>query len=416
MKSKKIVFEGAHGDELAASIELPSRPIRSCAIFAHCFTCSKEVVTASRISKALANRGIAVLRFDFTGLGGSEGDFANTTFSSNVGDLVAAADFMRSNYDAPAILVGHSLGGAAVLRAAHEIDEVEAVVTIGAPFDPAHVKNLFGDDIDSIESSGSAEVEIAGRTFTVKREFIEDLRSSDATERIGELRRALLIFHSPVDEVVGVENARLIYDAARHPKSFITIDGADHLVRRREDADYVAEMLASWASRYAGTASEESKAVFDPLHEGEHDVVVRETGMGKFLNDVMVRQHRFLADEPEEYGGDDAGPTPYDYLLSALGACTTMTMRMYAERKGWKADRLEVHLKHQKVHASDCEDCIESSKEAGGKVDRIEKEIIIRGDLDDDQRRRIFEIAARCPVHRTLQTPTTIVSELADDA
>ncbi len=410
MKSQKVEFEGAFGDKLAARLELPDVPLRATAIFAHCFTCSKDVVAASRISRALAKKGVAVLRFDFTGLGGSDGDFANTTFSSNVADLVAAASYLRDSWEAPSMLIGHSLGGAAVLCAAHELEEVLAVATIGAPYDPAHVEHLLSGDVEEIEEEGVAEVQIAGRAFTMRREFLEDLRSSTATEKIGKLRRPLLVLHSPVDEVVAVENARHIFEAAKHPKSFISLDTADHMLSAREDAEYVADVLAAWAARYVAVRDENVRSSFDDAHEGEHDVIVTETGAGKFSNIVRVGAHTLLADEPGEYGGDGTGPSPYEYLMAAVGACSTMTMRLYADRKGWTVTKLEVHLRHGKVHAEDCIDCSEADKKV--KVDQIEKHIIIEGDLTEDQRRRIFEVSKKCPVHRTLQSPMQIESIL----
>lgn len=400
-QTKRIEFDGSQGFKLAASLELPDFEPTAFALFAHCFTCSKNVFAASRITRILAERGLAVLRFDFTGLGSSDGDFANTNFSSNIEDLVAAADFLRENYEAPRLLIGHSLGGAAVLAAAHQIDEAEALATIGAPFDPSHIEYHFTEKLDEIEQGGVAEVDIGGRPFTVKRQFLEDLRSHNTAEKIGQLDQALMVFHSPLDNIVGVENARDIFVAAKHPKSFVSLDQADHLVSKREDAVYIADVLASWSKRYITTEVEPYRR-----NESENRVVkVLEATDGKYANLVTVGPHRLRADEPESVGGDDSGLSPYELLLAGLGACSSMTMRMYSDRKGWPLDKVEVELAHQKRAIGD-------SKK---KTDHITRKITIHGDaLDREQRRRIFEIANRCPVHRTLEGEPVIESELLD--
>jgi alpha/beta superfamily hydrolase len=249
-ESKKVEFEGAQGHSLAARLDGPESGSRGYALFAHCFTCSKDTLAAARISSALASEGISVLRFDFTGLGSSEGDFANTNFSSNIEDLVRAADWLREHHQAPTLLVGHSLGGAAVLAAAGRIDEVTAVATLNAPSDPSHVEHLLASKKDRIEVDGEAEVELGGRRFCIKRHFLEDVREQRLLAHAAELNRALLVFHAPTDRIVGIQNARQIFEAAKHPKSFVSLDGADHMLSRPEDAAYAATVLAAWASRY----------------------------------------------------------------------------------------------------------------------------------------------------------------------
>ncbi len=405
-KSEKITFTGALGDDLAARLDLPDGDVKAYALFAHCFTCSKDIFAASRIAEGLNANGIAVLRFDFTGLGASEGEFANTNFTSNVGDLIAAANHMRATLQAPRILIGHSLGGAAVLAAAGDIAEVEAVCTVGAPSDPGHVSNNFKDDVDRIEADGEADITLVGRPFKIKKQFLDDIRSQNLTDKISKLRKALLVFHSPIDATVGIDNAQEIYTAAKHPKSFVTLDTADHLLSKRADAVYVANVIAAWATRYIGTAEEEKRPDIPSIEDG---VVVQETGVGKFGNLVSVGgRHLLPADEPLSVGGNDTGPTPYDYLLAALGACKTMTMRMYADRKGYKLSQATVTLRHQKIHAEDCAVC----ETQEGRVDQIEVDIKVDGDLSDEERQSIYEIADRCPVHRTLKSEVSISSKL----
>jgi putative redox protein len=406
-RSEKITFNGALGDELAARLDVPDGETRAYALFAHCFTCTKDIFAASRIAEGLTAHGIAVLRFDFTGLGASDGEFANTNFTSNVGDLVAAAGYMRDHLAAPKILIGHSLGGAAVLAAAIGIDEVEAVCTIGAPADPGHVANSFIDDIKKIDEEGEAEVTLVGRPFRIKKQFLDDIRSQKLIDTVAHLNRALLVFHSPVDNIVGIENAQEIYVAAKHPKSFVTLDDADHLLSRRADAVYCANVIAAWAARYIDAGDEPKTDHEVPMIDD--GVVVQETGNGKFANAVSVAgRHMLRADEPLSVGGNDSGPSPYDYLLAALGSCKSMTMRLYAERKGWPLTQARVTLRHDKIHAEDCETC-----ETGtGKIDRIDSEILLSGDLTDEQRQKIFEIAERCPVHQTLTHEISLTAKL----
>ncbi|RMH11850.1 MAG: alpha/beta fold hydrolase, partial [Gemmatimonadetes bacterium] len=401
MPTLAVRFPGAAGAPLAARLELPTagRP-RAWALFAHCFTCTKNIRAAVIVSRALAQRGLGVLRFDFTGLGESEGDFADTTFSSNVEDLLAAADFMEREHGAPSLLVGHSLGGAAVLRAAHDLASVRAVATIGAPADPAHVLGHLRDSLDRIEEVGEAEVSIGGRAFRVRRRFVDDLRASRPQEWVSTLDRALLLLHSPVDTVVGIENARRLYELARHPKSFVSLDDADHLLSRPGDAEYVGSVLTAWAERYLPAAGAEVEAA-EPRGEasGEAtqpaDHVVAETGRTPYRTEIWARGHSLGADEPESLGGGDTGPTPYDLLLAGLGACTGITLRMYADRKGWPLETIRVALRHEKRHARDCTDC---GEDRPAKLDHIERRIALTGELSDEQRARLMEIADKCPV------------------
>lgn len=396
MPTEKIDFPGADGQLLAARIEASPGPSpRTWALFAHCFTCTKNVRAAVDISRALASDGVGVLRFDFTGLGESEGDFADTNFSSNVEDLVAAARFMDEELGAPAILVGHSLGGAAVLQAAAELPEVRAVTTIGAPADPEHVLRHIEASADEIEERGEAEVSIGGRPFRVKKQFLDDLRSQHVEGILSGLEPALLFMHSPADDVVGIDNAARLYQMAKHPKSFISLDRADHLLTEKEDSRYVAAVLAAWASRYVELSAEPN----DIEELRDSDRAVTRTRSGTFRTDVAIRNHTLVADEPVSVGGENAGPTPYDYLVAGLGACTSMTLQMYAGRKEWPLEEARVRLKHRKLHAEDCEkDCDQGDE----RLDVVDREIELIGPLDDDQRARLMEIADRCPVHRTL--------------
>lgn len=407
--SEKATFTGGDGESrLDARLDLPEGEPRAYALFAHCFTCGKDVFAASRIARALTGHGIAVLRFDFTGLGASDGEFANTTFSSNIADLLAAAGWLRERHQAPKILIGHSLGGAAVLAAAQEISEAAAVCTIAAPAEPTHVRQHLEVSAEEIESAGRGEVRIGGRPFTITKEFLDDIDGHKLAERIGRLGKALLVFHSPLDDIVGIDNATKIFVAARHPKSFISLDDADHLLTRREDAVYVADVIAAWAERYIGEAEADA---LPELTAPTGAVVVAEAGSGRYAQVISVGgRHALRADEPVSYGGADSGPSPYDLLLAGLGACTTMTMRMYAERKGLALDRAMVTLRHEKIHAADCESC----ETKVGKIDRIAREIEIIGELDDAARAKLLEIADKCPVHRTLHAEVVIETRLKD--
>jgi uncharacterized OsmC-like protein/pimeloyl-ACP methyl ester carboxylesterase len=403
MASTEFSFTGRDGQRLVGRLEQPEGAHRQTALFAHCFTCGKDIFAARRISRKLAAMGIAVLRFDFTGLGHSEGEFANSGFSGNVADLVAAAAALTAQGMAPGLLVGHSLGGAAVIAAAGQIPSVKAVATLGAPADPAHVTHHFAGAEAEIEQNGAAAVQLAGREFTISHDFLRDLKSSPLTEHLRHLKRALLILQSPTDTVVGVENASALFTAARHPKSFVTLDGADHLLSRAEDADYAAQTIAIWAARYL-----DMSAADETIATPEGITRVTEVDPGGFLQDVTLGAHHLKADEPRSYGGTDLGPSPYQYLAAGLGACTSMTIRMYARRKGWPLTAVSVDVSHGKQHAPDCTDC-----SPGDKIDTFTRVITLTGDLDAEQRGKLIAIADKCPVHRTLEAQVQIVTRSA---
>lgn len=407
MPTERFQFTGEGGHQLSAVLELPDGEPAAYALFAHCFTCGKDTLAAKRISVALAARGIAALRFDFTGLGSSEGDFANSTFSSNVADLVRAADHLRNARKAPSILIGHSLGGAAILAAAGQIPEAKAVVAIAAPSDPAHVAGLFKEHIDKIRTEGEVEVSLAGRSFRIRREFLDDVAEHELIKDVAGLHKALLVMHSPVDDTVGIDNATKIFAAAKHPKSFVSLDHADHLLTKPTDALYAADVIAAWASRYID-AAKPAKAVDLPVDPRK--VVVQETRKSKFNQIITVGPHHLVADEPVAAGGADAGPGPYDLLLAGLGACTSMTMRLYADRKSLPLERVTVTLKHSKIYAKDCEEC--ETRE--GMLDQIERDITMDGVLDAEQRKKLMEIADKCPVHRTLTSEIRIVTKAVE--
>lgn len=392
---RKIEFAGHSGAKLAARIDIPDGPVRAWALFAHCFTCSKDLAAVRGISAELARSGIAVLRFDFTGLGSSEGEFASTDFSSNCADLAAAADYLRTRFEAPAILIGHSLGGAAVLAVAGRIPEARAVVTIGAPADAAHVLKSFHGALDDIREKGQAEVELAGRRFTIAKNFVDNVEQNKLADAIRTMRKPLLILHSPVDDVVGIDNAAEIFQAARHPKSFVSLDHADHLLTNPADARFAAAVIAGWVSRYLPA---------DKARDGEtrEHVRVSETGEGKFQNTVIAGRHRLFADEPLSAGGDDTGPSPYDYLSVALGACTAMTLRLYAQHKKIDLGRVTVDVSHAKVHTADCMECTAEEKASGGKIDRFERVIEVEGGVPAELADKLVTIADKCPVHKTL--------------
>lgn len=400
----RLDFPNAAGERLAASLELPlGKAPRAYALFAHCFTCGKNIRAASRVARSLAEKGYGVLRFDFTGLGGSEGDFANSNFSSNVEDLVAAADFLRENYQAPQLLVGHSLGGTAVLAAAPQIPEVQALATIGAPSNPEHLLKHLGSVARQNSDPAGVEVQIAGRSFTIKPQFVEDLKNTPVSDRLRKLERPLLILHAPFDEVVSVDEATSIFQAAKHPKSFITLDGADHMLSDSADAHYVADTIATWAQRYL-TVPEAAD-----VQPSRGEVFIGEEDH-KFLRSVISDDHRWEADEPKAMGGHNLGPDPYEHLLAALGTCTSMTIRMYANRKKWPLDNVDMWLTHTREHVQDCEDCETSDS----RVDIIRRRIQLEGDLSDKQRARLLEIADRCPVHRTLRGDIQIETQATD--
>ncbi|MBL4791782.1 bifunctional alpha/beta hydrolase/OsmC family protein [Citromicrobium bathyomarinum] len=393
MPTEQITIETARGYELAGSLELPTGLVRGAALFAHCFTCTKQSKAAVEVTRALARQGIACLRFDFTGLGGSGGDFGRAGFASDVEDLVVSANHLCERFGGQILLIGHSLGGAAVLAAADMIgrDRVAAIATIGAPADVPHVLGNIEGDLDAIERDGSGEVTIGGRAFHLSREFLDKTRAIDLPEEVARLKLPILIAHSPTDGTVGIENASQLFEAARHPKSFISLAGADHLLTDAEDAHFIADMIAAWGARYI------------PMRQDwpmpEKGVVVC-SGNGKFGTEVHTPSHRFVADEPRSYGGDDTGPTPYDLLLAALGTCTAMTMKMYADRKGLPFEGARVAVTHERDHGKDCDHC----EEEGSPVQALHRTITLQGDdLSAEQRDRLIEIADKCPVHRTLE-------------
>ena len=398
----RIRFQARHGNQLTGRLEMPPGGLwRATAVFAHCFTCSKDIRAARSITRALAQAGYAVLRFDFTGLGESEGDFTDTSFSSNLDDLEDASNWLTEQYEAPQLLLGHSLGGTAVLAVAERLDSVRALATIGAPSSPEHVLKQFGDNLEKIEEHGRAEVELAGRSFHIRRDFIEDARNHDLAGRLRKLRRALLIMHAPQDRVVHIDNAEQIYQAALHPKSFVSLDDADHLLSNPADAEYAARVISAWAGRFLEPHVEES-------NQG-----VRVSGRSDqgFLCHVQAGDHTLLADEPEDKGGTNQGPDPYDYLASALGSCTVMTLNMYARHKKLSLERVSCEVHHSKVHAEDCADCESKS----GKVDQLHRVIHLEGDLDEAQKKRLLEIADRCPVHRSLNKEIRIITSGAEE-
>lgn len=402
MPTERITFPGHDGDALAARFDMPDGPHLATALFAHCFTCGKDIAAARRISQRLAGMGIAVLRFDFTGLGHSEGEFGNTTFRSNVGDLVAASKYLETRGMAPSLLVGHSLGGSAVLRAAPEIASARAIVTIGAPFEPDHVTHQFGAALETIKSKGQAQVDLGGRPFTISKSFIDDVKGEDLGPIIAKLKQAVLVLHAPRDTVVDISNAASIFTAAKHPKSFITLDDADHLVSNAKDAEYAAEVIAAWVGRYVNLA-----APAPPIGAPEGVVRVSESDSAGFLQDVQNGpDHHTLADEPLAYGGTNMGMSPYGFLSAGLGACTSMTIRMYARRKGWPLEHVSVDVSHDKVHAQDANTATNTN------VDEFRRKISLTGPLSSDQRQKLLEIADKCPVHRTLEHSSRVITEL----
>ncbi len=406
MNTTKVTFQNPEGQELVGRLELPAdRHPHNYALFAHCFTCTKNLIAVKNISKALTSNGFAVLRFDFTGLGESEGDFSDTNFSGNVADLVAAADYLRAIHKAPTLLIGHSLGGAAVIFAATEISEVNAIATIGAPSNPVHVKHLLKSGLEEIEAKGEAVVNLSGRDFTIKKQFVDDLETKSLPETAKKLRKPLLIMHSPQDDTVDIKNAEALYVAAHHPKSFVSLDGADHLLFNKNDSLYVGEVISGWAKRYLSTEER-----VDTSLRSKHQVVASLDAEDGFTTQMKVGNHYLLADEPESYGGNDFGPSPYELVSAGLSACTAMTIQMYARHKGWPVENVEVHTSYDKKHAEDCENCETDS----AKIDTFEREIRLTGNLDAKQKERIMKIADKCPVHRTLHSETQVISRLIE--
>jgi len=435
----KIEFPGSDGNMLAARLELPEGSPSAFALFAHCFTCSKDSFAASRISKALVDYGIAVLRFDFTGLGGSDGDFSNTNFSSNIDDVVAATEYLRDNHRAPTLLIGHSLGGAAVLAASHRVPSVRAFVTIGSPSDPAHITNLFSDASAEIASEGEAQVQLGGREFRIRKQMLDDIAAQPQIARLRELDAALLVVHSPIDQTVGIDNAREIFDAAMHPKSFVALDGADHLLSNRDDASFAASMIAAWVARYAfepanadsaasafastgtssgtgtatGTSVEASSISGSPaasspsatITSDGKSVIVTESGPARYEQRVFASGHELISDEPAPFS-ENHGPGPYDLVLAGLGSCTSITIRMYADRKKMPLDGVSVRLTRERIDAANCDHC--SSTE--GMVEHITRELTFVGEITDDQRKSLLVIADKCPVHRSLTGEISITT------
>jgi len=391
MTAVNFDFANATGRKLTGVLETGPGPVRAWAVFAHCFTCDKTSLAATRVSRALADHGVGVLRFDFTGLGESEGEFGHG-LSGDVQDVVCAVRAMEAKGRTPRLLIGHSFGGAAVLAAAGALEAVAAVAVIGTPFDAEHVLAHVGEALEGVAPGRRVPVSIAGRDFELGADFVEDIRSHNQQGRIENLKRALLVLHSPVDDIVSVDNASGIFQAARHPKSFVSLDHADHLLTRKADADYAAGVIAAWASRYVGDLAERDEA--PPPRQG---LRVEETGGGQFQVRVTTASGSFFADEPTSVGGLGSGPTPYDLLGAGLGACTAMTCRMYADRKGWPLERVVVEVGHVAKTAS--------------APDHFTRKIGFGGGLDDEQQARLLEIADRCPVHRTLTQSATVSTE-----
>ena len=401
MMSERVTFDNDNGETLAGVIDFPVSAPRAYALFAHCFTCTKNLRAARAVGAELARAGVATLRFDFTGLGQSGGEFAATTFSSNVADLIAAANYLEREYHAPEILIGHSLGGTAMLEAAKSIDSAVAVATIGSPSDPAHVAHLFSGKRDEILESGEAEVQLAGRPFRIRKSFLDDIEASGLPASVRSLRKALLIFHAPLDDIVEIDNASELFRHALHPKSFVSLDGADHLLSREDDAHYVGRVLAGWASRYLPQPSDSREKT---------GRVLARTPIGGFRTEIDADHHPLIADEPLNIpGGTDEGPSPYDLLSAALASCTSMTLRMYAERKKLKLREVGVEVRHEKIHARDCEAC----ESTDGRIDQFRRTVSWDGELDEATAKRFLEIADMCPVHRTLEGEIEILTERA---
>ncbi|MDH7447126.1 bifunctional alpha/beta hydrolase/OsmC family protein [Aquimarina sp. 2201CG14-23] len=402
MSLSKITFTNAEGQVLSGRLELPAdQHPHNFALFAHCFTCNKNLGAVRNISRALTSQGFGVLRFDFTGLGESEGDFADTNFSGNVEDLVAAANFLAKEYQAPSLLIGHSLGGAAAIFAGAQIDSIKAIATIGAPSDPTHVQHLLRSGLEEIEANGIAVVNLSGRDFTIKKQFLDDLQTKSLPTVAKNLDKALLVMHSPQDTTVGIRNAEEIYHAAKHPKSFVTLDGADHLLMRKEDSIYAGKVIAGWSSRYIDAPE-------TPQLKSQHQVVASLGNDDGFTTQMKVGNHYMVADEPESYGGNDFGPSPYEFVSAGLSACTAMTIKMYVARKGWDLQHIEVHTSYSKSHIQDCENC----EDPTAKIDTFEREIKLEGNLDEKQIARILQIADKCPVHKTLHSETQVITKL----
>lgn len=406
MKTIKLKIPNRKGNTLNALLELPAnqRP-NYFAIFAHCFTCSSSLSAVKNISRSLAKDGFGVLRFDFTGLGRSEGDFSDSHFSANVEDLIDVHEFLKASYGTPTLLVGHSLGGAAVLVAASLIEDIKGVATIGAPATVSHVKHLFSHKDNEIPSKGNVQVNIGGRPFNINKDFIENFDKTDLPTIVKNLRKPLLILHAPFDKIVGIENAQQLYTSAHHPKSFVTLDSADHLLMEAKDSIYVGNVIGTWAQRYFPIKENKMLDM-----EGEKLVGHLNLTEDNFTTFLQTKNHTLIADEPVGIG-DDFGPSPYDLLNASLAACTVMTLKMYAQRKKWDLQEVFVYITNSKKHSDDLD--IETEKT--GYLDHINKKLKFVGKLDATQKQRLKEIASRCPVHRTLEKGVIFDTELIEE-
>jgi uncharacterized OsmC-like protein/pimeloyl-ACP methyl ester carboxylesterase len=404
MKSTKLKIVNRKGLTLNAHLELPANQKPNYyAIFAHCFTCSSSLSAVRNVSRALTQDGFAVVRFDFTGLGRSEGEFADSHFSANVEDLLDVHGYMAEHYDAPSLLVGHSLGGAAVLVAASKIEAIKAVATVGAPATVGHVKHLFSHQVEDIKDEGNIEVNIGGRPFVINEDFIAEFNKTDLPAIVKNLRKPLLIMHSPFDKIVGIENAEQLYHKAHHPKSFVTLDGADHLLTEEKDSQYVGDVIGTWAKRYFpkvenGMLNTEGEQLVGHLNSIEDN----------FTTSIQTKNHSFIADEPLSIGGSDFGPSPYEYLNAALASCTVMTLKLYAERKQWDLKEVFVYVSHSRKHSDDLQVDVEKPK----YLDHISKKLKFVGNLDAKQKERLKEIASRCPVHKTMTSKVIFETEV----
>lgn len=395
MSDKSFTFQNEEGRPLSGLLESPEGTPRGWAIFAHCFTCGKDSRAAVHISRALSRAGIGVLRFDFagTGIGSAHGEAVS--FASDVTDLKSAANAMTAAGMTPSLLIGHSLGGTAALVAAADLPDIVAVATIGAPAELQHILKVFNaSDLDTVRRDGEASVEIAGRPFLIRRSFIDAVAEVDVEKAVAALRRPLLVLHSPIDQVVGIEHASRIFVAARHPKSFVSLDMADHLIADAANANFVSAMVATWANRYL------SPLVADlPQVEAADGVEAIETLAGKFQLRVRSGKHTIFSDEPASVGGLGSGLSPYELVSAGLAACTVMTMRLYANRKGFPLERASTRVEHKKVA-----DMV--------PPDRFTRTIVLEGPLDEEQRARILEIADRCPVDLTLIRGSDVQTDL----
>jgi uncharacterized OsmC-like protein/pimeloyl-ACP methyl ester carboxylesterase len=406
MNTVKLEIENRKGLKLQAYLELPAnQKPNQFAIFAHCFSCNSNFNAVKNISRSLSNHGFGVLRFDFTGLGKSEGEFAESHFSANVEDLLDVNMYLEKHYKAPALLVGHSLGGAAVIVAASKLESVKAVATIGAPASVNHVTHLFSHAINDIPEKGEIEVQIGGRPFKINQDFVADFNKTDLPKIIKELRKPILVLHAPFDKIVGIENAHQIYHNAIHPKSFVSLDTADHLLSKSSDSIYVGNMIGTWVERYF--EPEENSMI---SAEGEQLVGHLNVLEDNFTTSIQTKKHSFIADEPTSVGGDDFGPSPYDFLSAGLAACTVMTLKLYAERKKWDLQEVFVYITYSKKHSDDLNIDVDTPT----RFDHLQKKLKFIGDLDEKQTQRLKEIASKCPVHKTLQNKIMIETEILE--